>query len=130
MTRLVLGLFATMLSLPALAQPRVLHVATSGTDGGNDCSNASSPCTTITHGIASMSGGDVLVVGDGTYAESINHMPAGSAAAYTTIMAEHDWGVTIDGSAFDNNYIDGISVSSTSYVIVRGFHIVMNQAND
>src|SRR5689334_19866691 len=106
----------------------MLYVATTGADGGNDCSNEAAPCATITHAIESMAGGDVLVVGDGTYAESVARMPSGSPGAYTTIMAAHDWAVTIDGSGFPNDYTDGIRVSSVSYVAIRGFHVVMNQA--
>ena len=74
-----------------------------------------------------MAGGDTLIIGDGTYAEQIVGMPSGSAGAYTTIQAENDWGVTIDGSGFADNYKDGIRVSA-HYVVIRGFHVKMNQA--
>lgn len=112
----------------AVASASTLYVAKTGVDTGS-CTSASAPCATITYGISAMNGGDTLVIGDGTYAEQITGMPSGSAAGYTTIMAANDWGVTIDGSGFANNYIDGIRVSA-SYVAIRGFHVKMSQAAD
>lgn len=100
-----------------------------GADGPNDCSVESAPCKTIAHAIAAMNGGDELIVGDGTYAESITGMPSGTPGAYTTIRAANDWGVTIDGSGFPDTYVNGINVSSKSWVTVRGFHVAMNQAH-
>jgi hypothetical protein len=91
------------------------------------------PCKTITHGISQMNGGDTLTIGDGTYAEQIQYMPAGIAPAggaagqYTTIKATNDWGVTIDGSGLPNTYQNGIKIGYTSWVTVRGFHVIMNQ---
>ncbi len=113
-----------------VAEAKSLYVAKSGSDGGNDCTSQAGPCATIGHGIASMAAGDTLVIGDGVYAEQIIHMPNGTAAAYTTIQAANDWGVTIDGSGFANNYLDGIRVGYGSYVAIRGFHVKMNQSND
>ena len=74
-----------------------------------------------------MAGGDTLIVGDGTYAEQIARPPNGTANAYTTVKAARDWGVTIDGTGFADNYQDGIRVNG-GYVVVRGFHVKMNQA--
>ena len=74
-----------------------------------------------------MAGGDTLIVGDGTYAEQIAKPPSGTANAYTTVKAARDWGVTIDGCGFADNYQDGVRVNG-SYVVVRGFHVKMNQA--
>ncbi len=111
----------------AMAGATTLYVAKTGTDSGS-CASMSSPCATITYGIAAMSAGDTLVIGDGTYAEPITNMPSGSAAGYTTIMAANDWGVTIDGSSFPDNFMDGIRVTA-SYVAIRGFHVKMNQAH-
>ena len=109
------------------ANAATLYVAKSGTDSGNNCKSESNPCATIARGIASMAGGDTLIVGDGTYAEQIAKPPSGTASAYTTVKAARDWGVTIDGSGFADNYQDGIRVNG-SYVVVRGFHVKMNQA--
>lgn len=108
------------------AAAKTIYVAKTGSDKGN-CQTENAPCATIEHGISLMVGGDTLIVGDGTYAEQITRMPSGSAGAYTTIRAANDWGVTIDGSGFADNYLDGIRVS-TNYVAIRGFHVKMNQA--
>jgi hypothetical protein len=116
-----------MLSSTA-ASAATRHVALTGSDAGNDCTSA--PCRTISHGIAAMASGDTLLIGDGTYTDPITDMPSGAAGAYTTVAAEHDWGVVIDGSAWPNTFMNGISVSAKSYVRVRGFKVKMSQANE
>ncbi len=110
------------------ADAATLYVAKNGSDASNGCKTQATPCGTIAHGIAAMAGGDTLIIGDGTYAESIAHMPGGSPGAYTTIRAANDWGVTIDGSAFPDTFMNGITVGYNHYVEVRGFHVKMNQA--
>ena len=64
--------------------------------------------TTISAGIAAMASGDTLIIKDGTYTGNANMMttfgvgafpPSGSSAGngvYTTVMAEHPGGATID----------------------------------
>jgi len=116
------------LEIPAVAATR--YVAPKGSDANNDCTQEKTPCATIAHGISTVAGGDTLVLGDGTYTEPIADMPSGSAGAYTTIRAAHDWGVLIDGSAWPNAYTHGIEVSSKHYVIVRVVRVKMSQAND
>jgi hypothetical protein len=98
----------------------------SKTGSGNTCS-ASSPCSSIATGIGKMASGDVLVIGDGTYTEAINGMPSGTSSAYTTIRAQNDWGVMIDGSGWANNYLTAINIIS-NYVKVQGFKTKMSQA--
>jgi MYXO-CTERM domain-containing protein len=111
-----------------VAEAKTLYVAKSGSDSGNACTTQSTPCATIAAGIAAMSGGDTLIIGDGTYAEPILMVPSGTATAYTTVTAANDWGVTIDGSGFADNYNDGIRVGN-SYIVIHGFHVKMNQAH-
>jgi MYXO-CTERM domain-containing protein len=111
----------------ALAEAKTLYVSKTGADK-NDCSSATSACLTIAKGVSSMSGGDTLVIGDGTYTEQIVQVPSGTAAAYTTVMAQDDWGVTIDASGFADNYMDGIRVGN-NYIVIRGFHVKMCQAH-
>jgi len=122
--------FLTLELAGAVANAGTLHVGKNGADRGNGCTNAARPCATIGKGIASMAGGDTLIVGDGVYAEQIVRMPSGTAAAYTTIKAANDWAVTIDGSGFANKFLDGIRVGNSKYVSIRGFHVRMSQAND
>lgn len=120
-------LFVATLGLTAKAQAATLYVGMDGTDQGNDCSQQSNPCASIRQGIASMSPGDELIIGDGIYTDPITDMPSGSAGAYTTIRAANDWGVIIDGSAWADDYKNGITVSSKQYVLVRGIRVKMNQ---
>ena len=124
----VVGFVLACLLWTTLADAKTLYVAQTGSDSGNSCTTSSSPCATITKGISAMAGGDTLVIGDGTYAEQMGQVPSGAEAAYTTVMAANDWGVTIDGSGFADNYNDGIRVGG-NYIVIRGFHVMMNQAN-
>ncbi len=114
--------------LVSTADAADLFVAKNGSDTASSCSKSSIPCATIAHGIAAMSAGDTLIIGDGTYTDSITDIPSGSASAYTTIRAANDWGVTIDGSAWPNTYVHGINITSKHYVQVRGIHVKMNQS--
>ncbi|HEY77095.1 MAG TPA: hypothetical protein G4O00_13135 [Thermoflexia bacterium] len=43
------------------------YVATTGTDGGNDCTNPGSPCATIQHAIDTALYGDRIYIAGGTY---------------------------------------------------------------
>jgi hypothetical protein len=67
-----------------------------------------SPKKYIKSGIALMSGGDTLIIKDGVYTGSnnlctnndwewVNGIPDGTPSQYTTIKAENDFGVIIDG---------------------------------
>ena len=49
-----------------------------GSDGNAGISR-SAPCQTITAGLGRMSSGDTLIVGNGTYTQSIVDMPGGTA---------------------------------------------------
>jgi MYXO-CTERM domain-containing protein len=118
---------AILLLLSLAAQAKTVYVARSGSDSAS-CSEQS-PCATIRKGIDAMAGGDTLVIGDGTYTQSVTDMPSGSASAYTTVRAEHDWGVTIDGTGFPDDYQFGIEVSSKHHVVVRGIHVKMKPAS-
>ena len=128
MTRTFL-LAAPLLLWTSAASAATRYVAMSGSDGTNDCQKEAAPCKGIAHAISVMAGGDTLIVGNGTYTEAITDMPSGSAAAYTTIRAANDWGVVIDGSGFPDNFKSGINVQAKHYVVVRGFHVKMNQAH-
>jgi hypothetical protein len=99
-----------------------------GADSNAGMSKAA-PLKTLTAGIGKLSSGSTLIVGNGVYAESLTGMPSGTAAAYTVIRAENDWGVLIDGSSFPNTFVNGITVNSKRFVVVRGFRVKMNQAS-
>jgi PKD repeat protein len=95
------------------------------TDGGTGTS--ASPKKYIKSGIALMAGGDTLIIRDGVYAGTQNNMcgaggnewagiASGSAGSYTTIRAEHDFGVVIDGGGS----LTGFYPASLSYAAVQG----------
>ncbi len=104
------------------------YVSKSGSDSGNNCANQNSPCLTITQGISQLSGGDTLIIGDGVYAEAIRNIPSGSAGAYTTVQAENNWGVLIDGSGGGLPSAP-ILISGRSYIAIRGIKTKMSQSS-
>ncbi len=74
-----------------------------------------------------MSGGDTLIIKDGAYAGTANRIydiPSGMPSQYTTIRAEHDWGVTLSGTG-NGAYSPPIEIK-TNYIVVRGFKIKNN----
>ncbi len=45
------------------------YVATTGSDAGNDCTDALNPCATIGHAVDQANAGDTLDLGTGSYTE-------------------------------------------------------------
>src|SRR5215472_11786325 len=89
-TFLLLGLLGAFLGRPSV-EAATYYVATTGSDI-NSCAVAQSPATplqTIAAGIACLSGGDTLLVANGTYSEGINlnTLPNGSAGNNTTVKS-------------------------------------------
>jgi len=83
---------------------------------------AANPKKYIKSGIALMSGGDTLIIKDGVYTGTNNCMnyysgiPNGAAGNYTTIRAENDFGVIIDGEGVRTPWWIGTSSAQKSYV--------------
>lgn len=73
------------------------YVATNGADSG-DCTT--NPCKTLDYAGQQLQSGEVLVIKDGSYADSIDEktFPKGSASAFTIVRAEHDAETTITGN--------------------------------
>ena len=126
-----------VIATPAFAAGATRYVRTTGTDAGN-CTIQGSPCRTITYGISQMAGGDTLIVGNGTYTSTTNvnairYVPSGNAGpdgtpgtaddVYTTVRAETDFGVLIDGRQWSVPYTSGILVYASSYIKIQGFRI-------
>ena len=102
--------------------------------GGNahSCAQAQSPSTpkqTINGGIACLSGGDTLLIGNGSYHELLtNHsvaghgrIPNGSPAAYTILKAQNTGQVTLTFTPFAD-FWSGIELDgSSSYIHFEGF---------
>lgn len=98
------------------------HVSPQGSDS-TSCGSVSTPCRTINGGLARMSGGDTLIIGDGTYDEQISTVggapgyhtvavPNGSAGAHTTIRAATPGRVRLRMSSADTDrdhliFLDG-----------------------
>ena len=128
-----------------IGTPPVLPVSTSFyvdktspvcSDSGNGTSSA--PFCTVTKGVSRLQAGNVLYIGDGTYAESIKPSASGTASAPITITS---WpgrnpvigtGVTNGAYISTKSYItlsnltftgttgDGVYVTKSDHITVRG----------
>lgn len=67
---------------------------------------------TITYGLAHISGGDTLLLVGGQYNELIDHAPAGSEGAYTTIAAYNGQSVTVQAPA---GSVMGVTFADPAY---------------
>lgn len=139
--RHALRLTALLLTLPAGVYAATRYVATTGVDSGA-CTSPATPCRTIPYGVSQMAGGDTLIVGNGTYTEpdAIRDVPSGNPGpdgvprtaddVYTTIRAESDFGVLIDGSQWPDTYVFGIRFYDKQFIEVRGFRIYTSQGHE
>ena len=84
-TILTLSLLLVQAMLPVASQAATYYVSPQGSDTA-PCS-APAPCQTINAGIQRLQGGDTLVIGSGTYHETILAIPSGTAGAPTVIHA-------------------------------------------
>ncbi len=66
---LTLGAVLLLLSTPASAATGTRYVATTGTDGSNDCLDSDDPCATIQHAVDQASAGDEIRVAQGVYTD-------------------------------------------------------------
>ncbi len=96
MKRAVLLLFLTLSAVPAFATTYYTAKDCTGGSSPPNCNNANNGTSrqtaelTIAAGLAHLSAGDTLIVGNGTYdAQIVNGVPSGSAGAPTIIMAEN-----------------------------------------
>jgi hypothetical protein len=79
-----------------------------------------SPKLTIGAGIGLMASGDTLIVKAGTYNESLNSLPSGTASNYTTIRANPGDTVILTKSGGSFNRIANFN-SSHSFIAIDGF---------
>jgi len=99
-------------------------------DSGTGAEN--NPKKYITSGIKLMSGGDTLIIEDGTYTGANNMIgdysspqvfpPSGSAGNHTIIKARNIGGAIIDGEHINPPFSTGYRVTKTSYIKVDGIH--------
>ena len=91
-----------LLFLATSLQAATYYIAPTGNDTTGDGSTGT-PWLTLKKGMATMSGGDTLIIKDGTYTGADNCItadqrpPIGSAGAWTIIKAEHDGAAVFDG---------------------------------
>lgn len=79
--------------------------------------------TTVGAGIAAMSGGDTLYIHNGLYegtANDITAVPSGTSGDYTYIIAETDFGVTIDLNQATNSI--ALNLDNDNYIYIRGIN--------
>jgi hypothetical protein len=105
---------------------------TSGASTANDWSN-SNCYGSISAAISKMSGGDEVVVNDGTYTNagttnSISGMPSGSSGNFTRIRARNPFAVTLDNQG-SGDYNSRLIELSGSYVEVDGFKVRQRNSN-
>ena len=117
-------------SAPFVAEPTgTYYISPNGS--GIECSQQN-PCGSFVNAFNVMSGGDTLIVMNGTYHQSIgewvylnglevstSNPPSGTAGKPTTIRAEYDGAAIIIGNDMDL-FIDA------SYVVIEGFSFVSN----
>ncbi len=117
----MLMLFFVMSSVNAATY----YVATTGSDI-TGTGTSLNPWQTIYFGITRMTGGDTLIIKNGTYIGDNNRIrgiPSGSLGAYTTIKAEYDFGVILQGlssGTSPNTEQAPINVVKKSYVAIEG----------
>jgi hypothetical protein len=118
----------TLLTLACQASlAATYYVATTGSDSSGD-GTSTKPWATIAFGIGKLASSDTLVVKAGTYTGPTNFInsrrtaiPNGTAAAFTTIMAEQPGTVRIKNTGTLDYYDNFIFLESTRYVKVDGF---------
>lgn len=105
------------LATAGVAEGATYYVGKSGSDA-NFCATAQSSLNanrklTIASGLSCLAAGDTLMIGNGTYAETLQNVPNGAAGGgYVTIKAENDDGVILTG---------GLDLIHTNqYIVVTG----------
>jgi hypothetical protein len=122
----------TLLSLFTALNGKTYYVAVNDVNGNNGTSAA--PFTTFAKAFSAMSGGDTLIIKDGTYTERMTGMPSGVDGKYITIKAEHNFKVKVrvGGPLFmnGNSYVriegikyDGALSNSDCAIIASSHHI-------
>lgn len=100
------------------------YLATTGGDAGHTGATGD-PWATFAYAFGQMSGGDTLIVKDGTYDQVMRDPPSGSAGAYTIVKAEHDGLAILQITT--SAYM--LFLVGRSYVQVEGFKFINNAVN-
>lgn len=96
---------------------RVLYVATTGTDSGNACKVAATPCATVGHALAKAASGDVIQVAAGRYDEH-----GLTVRVPVTIEGAGPGATIIDGQKMGQVMLieDGVTATVAKLAIVNG----------
>jgi hypothetical protein len=123
--------FSGVFSWAHNSEAATYYISTNGSDFFPGTCTDSSPCATISKGLTKMSGGDTLIVKNGTYTDRTGMMltdyraasiPSGAAGAFTTIRAETPFGVRIKFTSGPGYYRDApVVLYRANYVNVDGF---------
>lgn len=113
----IIVLAILLMSMPAWATDYYMAnnpcSGNSGWGNGSDSNNGlskSAPFLTLQYAMSQMSGGDTLIIDDGTYTgtsntiTTSNHPPIGSASGYTVIKAENYGKAVIDGGGSNETF--------------------------
>ncbi len=120
------GLFLVLSAIPLFAA--TYYVAPNGKN--DNPGTEVSPWKTLSHASSKIAGGDTLIVKNGTYTGEENqiwNLPSGQEARYTTIKAEHPFGVILEGTGKDvgqNGYLrTPIRLLDNAYIQIEGFKL-------
>lgn len=89
---------------------------------GNDSNlgTSAAPWATLSYAFGAMTGGDTLIIKNGTYVgQTVKNVPSGTASNYTIVKAENDWGVTIDATTL-GQWDSSLNIQGSSFIQVEG----------
>ena len=118
------------------------NAQSSGWNTGSDsntCTTKDTACKSLRGAIGKMSGGDTVIIGDGTYSDTNNSVnssyypPYGNPDAWTVIKAEHDGGAVFDRASFvidvssgDRAFywqLEGLVWANARFMVSYGHHV-------
>lgn len=124
------GLVLLLLCFVHTLSATTFYVRTDGNDNNDGLAdNASRALRTIQKGVDKMRGGDVLVVGNGTYSVSgliYIDGKSGTSSRRTVIKSKNRWGAKIRTS----NLYGGVQIRNSNYITVDGFDIGHSSPNN
>jgi hypothetical protein len=104
------------------------YVSTVGSDS-NDGS-ARHPWATIQHAVNRVNPGETVIVGDGTYAETVKIWRGGTSAAPVIIQAQHQGAAKISPASTVGNRNYTLYFSHVNYVSLVGFELTGTTTTD
>lgn len=120
---LLLLIVFSAFAAPRLASAATYYVSPAGSDSNPGTSG--NPWQTLSYATSKMSGGDTLILKDGTYYGRKNKLlpPSGSPGNYTVIKAESDWKAVIDGNDELTEWEFPVYAYNKSYIRIEGLKV-------